>query len=100
MDIFTSEYFTPTITLPTKLNSSGIDNLIDNIYTNIFNLDTISGNITFNVSNGHLPSFTIFPKSNQNHLPISTFIIQKSLTLVIQTFKLQNLKCLKSLKLD
>merc|ERR1712100_796608 len=29
----------------------------------------MSGNITFNVSDGHLPSFAIFPKSNQNHLP-------------------------------
>jgi len=69
IDILTSEYFSPTITLPTKLNSSGNDTLIDNIYSNIFNPDIISGNITFNVSDGHLPSFTIFPKSNQNHLP-------------------------------
>ena len=29
----------------------------------------MSGNLTFNVSDGHIPSFLIIPKSNQNHLP-------------------------------
>ncbi len=51
------------------MNSSGNHSLIDNIYTNVFNPDIISGNITFNVSDGHLPSFVIIPKPNQNHLP-------------------------------
>ena len=68
-DILFSNFILPTITIPTKLNPSGNHTLIDNIYTNIFNPDIVSGNITFNVSDGHLPSFTIIPKSNQNHLP-------------------------------
>ena len=69
MDILSSNHYLPTITLPTKLNASGNDTLIDNIFSNIFNPDTISGNILFNASDGHLPSFAIFPRSNQNHLP-------------------------------
>ena len=68
-DIMSSNHLLPSISLPTKLNSSGNDTLIDNIYTNIFNPDTISGNISFNVSDGHLPSFVIIPYPNQNHLP-------------------------------
>ena len=64
----TSNFLLPTILLPTKINTSN-DTLIDNIFTNQFNPDIISGNLTFNISDGHLPSFTIFPKSNQQHLP-------------------------------
>ena len=57
----------PLITLPTKINNKN-NTLIDNIFTNQFNPDTISGNITVNISD-HLPSFTITPRTNQNHLP-------------------------------
>ena len=67
-DIMSSNNILPSISLPTKLNSAN-DTLIDNIYTNIFNPDTLSGNITFNVSDGHLPSFVFIPFPNQNHLP-------------------------------
>ena len=67
-DIMTSNFLLPTILLPTKINTSS-DTLIDNIFTNQFNPDIISGNLTFNISDGHLPSFSIFPKSNQQHLP-------------------------------
>ena len=35
----------------------------------ICNPDTISGNLTLNISDGHFPSFMITPKSNQTHLP-------------------------------
>ena len=31
--------------------------------------ETISDYLTVNFSDGHLPSFAIFPKPNQNHLP-------------------------------
>ena len=68
-DILTSNHILPTISLPTKLNSSGNHTLIDNIFTNVFNPDIISGNSLFNPSDGHLPSFVIIPKPNQNHLP-------------------------------
>ena len=33
------------------------------------NPDTKSGNLEINLSDGHLPSFMITPKQNQNHLP-------------------------------
>ena len=63
-----SNHLLPSISLPTKLNNN-INTLIDNIFTNTFNPDTISGNLTLNISDGHLPSFIIIPKPNQNHLP-------------------------------
>ena len=44
------------------------DTLIDNIFTNQFNPDFKTGNLTIGVSD-HLPSFMIVPKNNQNHLP-------------------------------
>ena len=67
IDIMTSYYLLPTISLPTKINKKH-DTLIDNIFTSKFNPDIVSGNLTTEISD-HLPSFTIFPKSNQNHLP-------------------------------
>ena len=65
-ELLTSNFLLPMILLPTKINK-GIDTLIDNIFTNFFNPDTVSGNLTLSISD-HLPSFTIFPKSNQNHI--------------------------------
>ena len=67
-DKMTSNLLVPLILIPTKINTKN-DTLIDNIFTNQFNSQTISGNLTVNFSDGHLPSFSIFPKSNQNHLP-------------------------------
>ena len=52
------------IIIPTRINSNN-DTLIDNIFSNQYNPDTISGNLTLNISDGHLPSFMITPKSNQ-----------------------------------
>ena len=63
----TSNFLLPTITLPTKINTSN-DTLIDNIFTNQINPDMISGNITVGISD-HIPSFLIIPRPNQNHLP-------------------------------
>lgn len=68
-DLLTSNHLLPTISLPTKINTSGKNTLIDNIFTNVFNPDIISGNISLNISDGHLPSFLIIPNPNQNHLP-------------------------------
>ena len=66
-DKITSNLMVPTITLPTKINGKN-NTLIDNIFTNQFNPDMISGNLTVNISD-HLPSFLIYPRANQNHLP-------------------------------
>ena len=63
----TSNLLIPVISLPTKINSKNTT-LIDNIFTNQFNPDTISGNWTVNISD-HLPSFMVMPRANQNHLP-------------------------------
>ena len=67
-DKMTSNLLVPLILIPTKINTKN-DTLIDNIFSNQFNSQTITGNLTVNFSDGHLPSFAIFPKSNQNHLP-------------------------------
>ena len=70
-DKMTANLLVPLILVPTKINTKN-DTLIDNIFTNQFNSETISGNLTVNFSDGHLPSFAIFPKPNQNHLPKKT----------------------------
>ena len=67
-DKMTSNLLVPLILIPTKINTKN-DTLIDNIFTNQFNSQTITGNLAVNFSDGHLPSFAIFPKPNQNHLP-------------------------------
>ena len=67
-DKMTTNLLVPLILLPTKINTKN-DTLIDNIFSNQFNSQTITGNLAVNLSDGHLPSFAIFPKSNQNHLP-------------------------------
>merc|ERR1712048_657591 len=55
------------ITIPTKINSVK-STVIDNIFTNNINPDLCSGNLAIGISD-HLPSFTIVPKKNQNHIP-------------------------------
>lgn len=66
-NLMTSNYLLPLITLPTRINSIN-DTLIDNIFTNQYHPDVVTGNITTGLSD-HLPSFMIIPKTNQNHLP-------------------------------
>ena len=64
-----TNFLLPTITIPTKINSIN-NTLIDNIFTNDINPEMISGNLTIGFSSdGHLPSFMIVPKRNQNHIP-------------------------------
>ena len=67
-DTMMSNFLLPVITLPTKINR-GNNTLIDNIFTNHLHPDTKSGNLEINLSDGHLPSFMITPRQNQNHLP-------------------------------
>ena len=67
-DKMTSNLLVPLISMPTKINTKN-DTLIDNIFSNQLNSATLTGNLTVNFSDGHLPSFAIFPKPNQNHLP-------------------------------
>lgn len=67
-DTMMSNFLLPVITLPTKINR-GNDTLIDNIFTNHLHPDTKSGNLEVNLSDGHLPSFMVIPRQNQNHLP-------------------------------
>ena len=56
-----SNFLHPAITLPTKINK-GKNTLIDNIFTNHLNPDSVSGNIEINLCDGHLPSFLIIPR--------------------------------------
>ena len=67
-DTMMSNFLLPVITLPTKINR-GHNSLIDNIFTNHLNPESVSGNIEIKLSDGHLPSFLIIPRKNQNHLP-------------------------------
>ena len=67
-DLMMSNFLLPVINKPTKINRIN-NTLIDNIFMNNLNPDTKSGNICINFSDGHLPSFLITPKPNQNHIP-------------------------------
>ena len=67
-DTMMSNFLLPVITLPTKVNRIN-NTLIDNIFTNNLHPDAKSSNLEVNLSDGHLPSFLIIPKQNQNHLP-------------------------------
>ena len=67
-DTMMSNFLLPVITIPTKINR-GHNTLIDNIFTNHLHPDRKSGNLLMNLSDGHLPSFMVMPKPNQNHLP-------------------------------
>ena len=67
LDIMTSNFLLPTISLPTKINKKH-DTLIDNIFSNKFSPNIVTGNFTVEISD-HLSSFAIFPKDNQNQLP-------------------------------
>ena len=49
----------PVVTIPTKINTVN-DTLIDNICTNHFNPEMISGNFSIDIYD-HLPSFLIVP---------------------------------------
>ena len=64
LDIMTSNLLLPMISLPTKINT-GSDTLIDNIFTNQYNPDIKTGNITVGLSD-HLPSFLIVPGKNRS----------------------------------
>jgi hypothetical protein len=72
---------------------------------NVFNPDIISGNIVFDVSDGHLPSFVIIPKSNHNHLPKQHNFYKRSLKNFnpennnFETIKIEAIKDLKKLEL-
>ena len=67
-DNMMSNFLLPVINLPTKINR-GNNSLIDNIFTNQLHPDAKSGNFSINLSDGHVPSFLILPRRNQNHLP-------------------------------
>jgi exonuclease III len=74
-DTMTSNQMIPTISLPTKLNNKH-DTLHDNIFTNQFNPDMVSGNYTVLISD-HLASFLIIPNKNMQFLPKKHNIIKR-----------------------
>ena len=67
-DNMMASFLLPTITLLTKINNVN-NTVIDNIFTNHFHPNMLTGNLTVQISD-HLPSFLIVPKKNQDHLPI------------------------------
>ena len=62
-----SNLLLPAVTIPTKMNTVN-DTLINNIFSNNFNPNMISGNFSIDISD-HLPSFLIVP--NKNDIQIS-----------------------------
>ena len=67
-DSMMNNFLLPSINKPTKINSLS-NTLIDNIFTNDIHPDSISGNLTVNFSDGHLPSFLFTPKSSPASIP-------------------------------
>ena len=61
-----SHHLLPCITIPTKINHK-VNTVIDNIFTNKIYNESIAGNLTFSLSDNHLPSFLIVPKESQIH---------------------------------
>ena len=61
-----SNLLLPDVTIPIKINTVN-DTLINNIFSNNFNLDMISGNFSIDISD-HLPSFLIVPNKNDRQI--------------------------------
>ena len=59
LDSVASNSFIPLILQPTRITSHS-NNLIDNIFSNVFDPDIVSGNLTATISD-HLPQFAIIP---------------------------------------
>ena len=60
-DIMTNQNFTPLTTYPTRITTNS-KTLIDNIFSNEFSSNIISGNLTVGISD-HMPQFTLIPTS-------------------------------------
>ena len=74
-DTMTTNQMLPMISIPTKLNKNH-NTLLDNIFTNQFNPDMVSGNLTVLISD-HLASFLIIPNKNIQFLPKKHNIIKR-----------------------
>ena len=82
-DLLTSNFLLPTILIPTKINKK-TNSLIDNIFTNQYNPETISGNLTVSISD-HLPSFCIFPVEKTKYLPRKHNIYKRHFSKMTET---------------
>ena len=74
-DMMTNQSFTPLITYPTRITNKS-KTLIDNILSNEFSSNIVSGNLTVGISD-HMPQFTLIPtniskikSSTQEHIYI------------------------------
>ena len=59
LDFLASNSFIPLILQPTRITSH-FNTVIDNIFSNVIDPDTISGNLTATISD-HLPQFSTIP---------------------------------------
>ena len=64
LDSLVSYSFTPLILQPTRITSHS-NTLLDNIFSNVIDLDIISGNLSATISD-HLPQFAIIPNTFGN----------------------------------
>ena len=89
-EILSTNFLLPMILLPTKINSN-TDTLIDNIFSNYYNPNIISGNLTISISD-HLPSFAIFPLSINDSIPTKHNIYKRDFTSLKNPEKLEEFK--------
>ena len=64
LETLASNSFIPLILQPTRITSHS-NTLIDNIFSNVFDPDIVSGNLTATISD-HLPQFAIIPNMFSN----------------------------------
>ena len=77
LDSLASNSFIPVILQPTRITSHS-NTLIDNIFSNVFDPDIVSGNLTATIAN-HLPQFAIIVNMFGNIIGIGPNLIEKIL---------------------
>ena len=75
LDSLASNSFIPLTLQPTRITSHS-NTLIDNIFSNVIDLDIISGNLTATISD-HLPQFSIIPNMFDNVLDNKSNIYER-----------------------
>jgi len=72
LDIMLSSYMVPHILGPTRINENGKFSLIDNIFYNCLDNNSVSGNLLCPITD-HLPNFLLIPIENLSRLPQQKF---------------------------
>ena len=70
-NLFPSQHLLPYIVHPTRVSAHSTT-IIDNIFSNVCNVDTISGNILTQISD-HFPQFIVIKKAGIRMKPVSYY---------------------------